>query len=124
MAATVSFDTSQIKKLSKLIDDTRRKTSMVAPQVLTSAANRVFVDAVANAQGMADTGELASSTRIQRSDADGALLGFWIGADVRQAFFLEYGSPNTGAPRPWLSSPAMRGQIEALSAIQKAAGPW
>lgn len=123
MAAQVSADFSQLRQLERLLDEARRKASTIPNTILAPAARRVFTESVANAQGMADTGELASSVRLEQTLTESG-PGYRIGADVRQAFFLEYGSPNTGAPRPWLSAPAQRAVTDVLTAASRVMAPW
>jgi hypothetical protein len=48
----------------------------------------------------------------------------WIGAPVRQGFFLEYGSPTTGGPRPWLTGPAREGANQLLDELARIGEIW
>jgi hypothetical protein len=41
-------------------------------------------------------------------------------AEVREAAFLEYGSPNTGAPRAWLTGPARKAIDELFAELSAA----
>jgi hypothetical protein len=120
MTTRLHADFTALRELETFIEQAERRAAMVPPMVLGSAAQGVFIDAVSNAASMADTGELSRSVQIERL-TDGA---YRVGAGVRQAFFLEYGSPNTGAPRPWLSAPAMTAQQRVLSEVSKAAALW
>lgn len=113
-------DFRALRELEQFLDQAERRAQTVPPLRLAAAAQGVYLDAMSNASAMADTGELARSVQMERLN-DGA---YRIGADVRQAFFLEYGSPNTGAPRPWLSSPARSAQMQVLSDMSKAATLW
>jgi hypothetical protein len=65
------------------------------------------------------TGELLASIRVQHFDFAGR-----ISADPKQAAMLEYGTPNTGAPRPWLSAPAGKAQEDLFAAVAEAGAPW
>jgi len=111
-------DFTALREIEDAAAKAARDATTVSTIVLASVANRVFVDAVANAQATALTGELARSVQIERTNR-GSADAYMIGAPVRQAFFLEYGSPNTGAPRPWLSAPALKGQDELASHLDK-----
>lgn len=119
----VDIDFGDLDQLERDLDAAERKVSTLTPALVLAASQRLFADAVANAQQMADTGELARSVRIDATHRNNE-AGYMIGAAVRQAFFLEYGSPNTGAPRPWLTGPANR-ELEGLAAqLGKEAEPW
>ena len=81
---------------------------------LTAAAGRQTAAGYPKA-----TGELASEVS---TDMGPGLTGR-VYANVRQAWFLEVGSPNTGAPRPWLSEPAERSQERLYAHIIRVAKP-
>lgn len=105
----IVFD-SDLDELAKLLEAARNRPYKVRVQALDRAAERVKSRAIATAQSYNtdSTGELASVI-----DIDGTPASRRIYANVRQAAFLEYGTPTTGAPRPWLTDPA-RDEVNAL----------
>lgn len=118
MADGATVDVSEIQRLAALFDKAASKIPNDARHELENAARQVQTEAISNAAGMAWTGALAESVELTMGD-DSAR----IEANVREAFFLEYGSPNTGAPRPWLSGPAERGAAELEDRLGKIADP-
>ena len=116
----ITVDVSEIRQLAHLLAVAADAARDESEEALREVAMKVAAEARSNASGFADTGELpAGAVQLQVSGS-----GARIYADVRQAFFLEYGSPNTGAPRPWLSGPAERGSTELLKRMAKIAEPW
>ena len=114
----ITIDVTEIRRLASLLDRAADTAPEDARDELQDVAQQVLTDGISNAQGMALTGELASSVRLSM-EGDSAR----IYSNVRQAFFLEYGSPNTGGPRPWLSEPAERGSTELLKRMSKIGDP-
>jgi len=112
----ITIDVSEIKQLEKLFGTAAKASSVGAEKALRDVTVKVAGEAVANALSFhtASTGELAAAVEHQVSGT-----GARVFADVRQAFFLEYGSPTTGGPRPWLTEPAERGSTELLTRLSK-----
>lgn len=122
---SVIADLSELDNLARLLDEARETARRIPEVHLRTAARQVLVEAVANAQGMADTGELARSVRLsEHGVASAGQSAYVIGANVRQAAFLEYGSPNTGPPRPWLTAPAYKAMDSMAARVLKEASPW
>lgn len=123
MSQGIQVDMSDLKLLERLLADAERSIAVDAVRIVNRVANQVEREAKQTAASYNGTGELSRSVRqLGRSDPSGATVA--IGAPVRQAFFLEFGSPNTGAPRPWLSGPAARGQQDILIDLAREARLW
>lgn len=120
-ASGIVIDTSELDELAALL----RRAADAAPDKADEALGKVVLTvhgaAVRNAAGFntASTGELAAAVDYDRSGNSRRVF-----ADVRQAYFLEYGSPKTGAPRPWLSGPAERGSLALLRAMAEVGELW
>lgn len=114
------IDTSQIDELAALLagaaprmeKDTTRVIDMVTDAVVSSVKAGV----------PRDTNELADSVEVDRSGGLGYRVRY-IHADPKQGYFLEYGSPTTGAPIPWLSGPAQQGSMLLHSELMRVADP-
>jgi len=123
MSSGIQVDMSDLELLERLLADAERAIAVDAVRIVQRAANRVERESKQTASSYNGTGELSRSIKqLGRSDPSGATVA--VGAQVRQAFFLEYGSPNTGAPRPWLSGPAERAQEDILIDLAREAKPW
>lgn len=113
-------DFTDIRRLENEIARAANGALSGAADALDRIVPRVAEEARANAASFPHgTGELARSVEYDTSG-----LTRRVHAPVRQAFFLEYGSPNTGAPRPWLTGPAESGQNELVRLIGEAGAPW
>ncbi len=99
--SSVSMDTSELDRLVADLERAAARPTKDRGRVLLETANKIADDARSGAP--VDSGELRSSIYVQ-----GSALTKVVGSDVRQAWFLEAGSPSTGAPRPWLTGPAER----------------
>ena len=119
--ATITVDDSEIKALTRMLRKAGEGCADDADDALDRVVKDVYAEARTNAAGFrtASTGELLGALDYDRS-------GFTrrVYADVRQAFFLEYGSPTTGAPRPWLSGPAERGSARLAVELAKVGAIW
>lgn len=117
----ITIDVSEIRELAHLLGAAADATFEEASEAVDEVAHQVHAEARANAASFhtASTGELAGSVDVQVTGT-----GARIFSNVRQAYFLEYGSPKTGAPRPWLTEPAERGSTELLKRIAKAGDIW
>lgn len=118
---TITADYSDIKDLDALLKRASERPHKVRAQELDRVGAQVESEGRANAAAFHkdSTGELAAA--VTRT---GTPVFQRIYANVRQAFFQEYGSPNTGAPNPWLSGPAQKGADELFDELSKAAEPW
>ena len=113
------FDLSELDTLIDLLEESGDEATKRSHRMVDTNTRIVESAARSNAQARADTGELAASVESE-------VNGFFgkVSADPRQGWFLEYGSPNTGAPDPWMSAPAERAQDAMLETLAKEFGPW
>lgn len=119
----VTVDTSELDELEAILQRAAERTTKERARALREAGEGVAREARANASSWftkASTGELAASIET----AQRGVSEYRVFANVRQAFFLEYGSPNTGGPRPWLSEPAEKGAERLLTELGKAGDLW
>lgn len=115
-------DTTELTRLARELADNADELDESIGPTLDRIANGVMRDAVSNANSYGGTGELAAATKVTRSGSTTSRTRR-IGAEVRQAFFLEFGSPTTGGPRPWLTGPAAKGHYLLGLEIEKRAVP-
>lgn len=117
----ISFDTSDLDNLDELLATARERSWKDRTAALKRIAGQVRSEATENARGFQtkSTGEL-----VAHIEQDGTPARQWIGADVRQAFFLEYGSPTTGPPRAWLSGPARKGANQLFAEMARIGDIW
>lgn len=117
----ISFDTSDLEHLTELLETARERSWKERTAALKRIAKQVREEATENARAYrkASTGELVANI-----EQDGTPARQWIGAPVRQAFFLEYGSPNTGGPDPWLSGPARKGANQLFAEMARIGDLW
>lgn len=116
-----TVDLTEIKDLIGMLDRASKRPHAERARALDEVGGHVETEArgiVATFQTKS-TGELEGA--IYRR---GTPVSQEIGADVKQAFFLETGSPTTGGPRPWLSGPAERGMVELLELVGKSGDIW
>ena len=114
----MSVDYSQINRLR----DKFARQAKAFPKVTATEVSAAGDETAAEAKGIAGgypkgTGALAAAVQVTR--AGGGVVS--VGAAVREAWYLEVGSPNTGAPRPWLTGPAVRALDELLDRMSKRA---
>lgn len=119
--AYISIDTSDLDRLAGLIEHAANGALRNADEALGRVVVEVHGEAVRNAAAFNkdSTGELAAAVSYDTTGNSRRVY-----ANVRQAFFLEYGSPNTGPPRPWLSGPAEKGSDRLLMELAKAGAVW
>lgn len=116
----VSADFSDLGKLETLLKSAGRKTAQERTVILGTVAERVRSAAAATAASYPHaTGNLAGDVVVT-----GSALTKRIGSNVKEGHFLEFGSPTTGGPRPWLTGPAEVGTQELVEALAKAAALW
>lgn len=116
----ITWDASELDDLAGILQRARDRPPAERAQALDRAANRVRGEAIANAQSYTHgTGALASSI-----ETNGTATYRRVFSDVREAFFLEAGSPSTGAPRAWLTGPAQRGADDLLVELGKIGDIW
>lgn len=122
MAASmgITFDTSELDNLADLLATAREKPKAVRAEALGRVGDKVKAEAEAIAQAYPDPlDELAGNVEMESTP-----LTRRIFTSKRQGAFLEFGSPNTGAPRPWLTGPAQKGADELFEELSKAAELW
>jgi hypothetical protein len=122
MMAGFSVDVSQIAILTNLLALAAEKPKAQVTRLHREIGAQVASEARANASSWFtkdSTGETAGSITVS-AGADRAL----ISAGTRGAHFNEYGSPNTGGPRPFMSQPAEEGARRLGIELFKVAGPW
>ncbi len=117
----VTVDTSELAALTALLTKAATRSPTETAAALAVIADQVEAEARSNAASFttASTGELAGSITVT-----GSKLTQTIDAPVRQAFFLEAGSPNTGAPRPWLTGPLETGANALLAKVSELGDLW
>jgi hypothetical protein len=116
----ITIDASEIRVLEHKLGQAAADMHREAGNEVQKTARQVAAEARGIAGGYPHgTGALAAAVRVT-----GSGLNATVGADVREAFYLEVGSPNTGAPRPWLSGPAERHQRDLEDQLAKAADPF
>lgn len=117
----ITFDASAIKEFDEVLSRARERSYKDRTRILARIGGEVRDESRANAQAFNtdSTGELAAAV-----DMDGTAARKHIFANVRQAFFLEYGSPTTGAPRPWMSDPARKGANKLFAEISEVGDLW
>src|SRR4051812_840916 len=82
----------------------RERPHAVRAEALDRAEASTIAGARANAAGYTKgTGALLDAIQ-----SEGSPVHRRVFAEVREAAILEYGSPNTGAPRAWLTDPARK----------------
>jgi hypothetical protein len=98
----LTWDLSEIDELVRILALAADRPKRALITTHREAASAVATAARSTASSYRKgTGRLARSIE-EEADEKGARI--W--ADPREGFFLEYGSPNTGGPRRWLSGPA------------------
>jgi hypothetical protein len=116
----ISFDTSELDGLNEMLSAAAGRVAKERAVALERTATAIRTEAVQTARGYPHaTGALAESI-----DVTGTPLTKIVGSPLREAFFLEYGSPNTGGPRPWLTGPARVGMTKLLVELGHVAEPW
>lgn len=116
----ISLDTSGLDDLNALLQAAIEKTPRERAKALDATARTVAARASATAGSYTKgTGDLANSVTVSGSD-----LTKLVGADLREAWFLEVGSPSTGAPRPWLTGPAMDEVAKLLTKLGEVGELW
>lgn len=98
----VGFDTHELDDLQHLLSTAASRVAKERSIGLERAADAVRDQAIETARSYPKgTGALADDIEVR-----GTPLTKSVGSDLREAFFLEFGSPNTGEPRPFLTGPA------------------
>lgn len=120
MPVNVSFDTSELENLNRLLAAAAARVDKERASALARAADKVRSQAETTARGYTKgTGALADSITVT-----GTPLTKIVGSTLREGFFLEFGSPNTGGPRPWLTQPARTEMTRLLEELGRAAAPF
>lgn len=117
----ISVDLSDIVALTAMLGKAAVAAPLKADAILDSEVPKVHAAAVSNALAFhkRSTGELASVTAYDTSGNSRRVY-----APVKQAAFLEYGTPNTGAPNPWMTGPAEAGSRRILTQMAEAGEIW
>lgn len=111
-SVAVGFDVSELDDLQKLLTTAVTRVAKERAAGLERHADAVRDQAIATARGYTKgTGALADDIEVT-----GTPLTKRVGSDLREAFFLEVGSHNTGSPRPFLTGPA---RIEITKLLQE-----
>lgn len=105
----ISFDTSEIDKLNEMLKAARDRPHAVRAEALDRAEASTIAGAREIAAGYTK-GEGILGDSLQ---SEGSPVHRRVFSDLRESLFLETGSPNTGAPRAWLTGPA-RKSVDAL----------
>lgn len=117
--ADITFDTSELDDLNAMLTRAAAKVDKTRAAGLMRTAESVKAQAAATARSYPHaTGALADSLMI-----GGTPLTRIVGSTLREAFFLEFGSPTTGGPRPFLTGPARKEITRLLEELGKAAIP-
>lgn len=115
-----TIDMSEIDELRRLLATASDRAEGDASEVLDKEVPRVFEEAHNTVISYPHaTGETAKSMDYDRK---GNTRRVW--AETKQARLLEYGTPNTGPPRPWLTGPAERGSLRILRAMSDVGRVW
>lgn len=116
----VGIDVSELGDLAGMLSRAATRTHAERAAALDKVAHQVQSEATAIASTYTKgTGALASSIEV-----GGTPVSRRIFADLREAYFLEFGSPNTGPPRPWLTGPAEKGARELFDELGKMGQIW
>ena len=98
----IHFDATALTRLAKILDTAGAAVAAGSAAALNERAQRVASEARSTAAGYPKgTGALAADVNVSVSGNEAHIF-----TGQREGYFLEVGSPNTGAPRPWLSGPA------------------
>lgn len=117
--SNISFDTSELDDLNDMLGRAAAKVDTTRARGLERTANSVRDQAAATARSYPHaSGALANDVSVS-----GTPLTKRVGSNLREAFFLEFGSPTTGGPRPWLTGPARTEITRLLEELGKAAIP-
>lgn len=101
-SVAVGYDTSELANLQRTLVLAAIRIDKERAAGLQRAATAVRDQAIQTARTYTKgTGALAENIEVT-----GTPLTKQVGSDLREAFFLELGSPNTGGPRPFLTGPA------------------
>lgn len=120
MSADVFADFTALDDLNSFLEQAITRTAKERTKALDETSEEVRSEAAAIAASYPNgTGALAENVTVSGTD-----LTKRVGSDEREGWFLEFGSPNTGGPRPWLTGPADRGAAKMLTRLSKAAEPW
>lgn len=115
-----TIDTSEIDELAGLLSDAARNAPEGAKDLLDIEVPRVYEEAQRTVRSYPNaTGETADSMGFDTSGDNRRIWG-----NTKQAALLEYGTPTTGAPRPWLTGPAERASRRILTAMADVGRIW
>lgn len=120
-AAAVTVDTSDLHSLVAMLALAERSAPIKADQALDIIVPAVHAEAsaIVATYDKASTGELLANIS---HDTSGMVRRVY--STVKQGALLEYGTPTTGAPRPWLTGPAERGSVKLLASMASVGRIW
>lgn len=117
--SAVTFDTSELDDLTTMLVVAAARVDKVRSMGLARTAESVRSQAEATVRGYPHaTGALADDLHVS-----GTPLTKVVGSTLRESFFLEFGSPTTGGPRPFLTGPARTEITKLLKELGAAAVP-
>lgn len=120
MSGSIRVDARAFDDIAGLVGVAIERAPKERARELLKTANMVRDEAAATAGSYPNgTGALAGAVRVGGSD-----LTRTVGADLREAFFLEFGSPSTGGPRPWLTKPAHERTNDLLDRLGAVGALW
>lgn len=118
-SANIEFDTSELDDLNTMLMTAAARVDKVRATGLARTAETVRDQAAATVRSYPHaTGALANDLHVS-----GTPLTKLVGSTLREAFFLEFGSPTTGGPRPFLTGPARTEITRLLEELGRAAIP-
>lgn len=105
-----TIDTSELDVLAGLLAHAADEAEGETSQLLDKEVPKTFEEARSTVAGYPKaTGATAAS---MGHDTEGHTRRIWAG--TKQGALLEYGTPTTGPPRPWLTGPAQRASRRIL----------
>lgn len=115
-----TIDASEIDELASLLAHAADVAPEGAEKLLDVESRKVHDEAQRTVRGYPKaTGATAAS---MGRDSDGLNRRIWAG--TKQGALLEYGTPTTGGPRPWLTGPAEQASKRILTAMADVGRIW
>lgn len=111
----VDVDMSEVLDLIVKLERAIERPTKERRRLLAAAGSEIESEARGNLADHHDSGETEAG--LQREMVGDTRVRIW--SPGRGGFFLEFGSPTTGAPVPWLSGPAMRAEESLLEELGK-----
>lgn len=115
-----TLNTSDLGRLTRMLDRAADQVDNRAEDAVREVTGRIADEARSTAASYPKgTGALAADINEDTSGLEARVF-----TNQREGFYLEYGSPNTGAPRPWLTEPTERGARDLEDKLGEAGAPW